>query len=51
MPSTSTSSSSACAGCGQTFDDDCVQCGTCLEWWHEDCSGWEGGGSFLSDRC
>jgi hypothetical protein len=32
MPSASTSSSAACAGCGETFDDDWVQCGSCLEW-------------------
>jgi hypothetical protein len=51
MPSTSTSSSAACAGCAETFGDDWVQCGSYLEWWHEDCSSWEGGGSFLCDRC
>jgi hypothetical protein len=51
MPSTSISSLTACAGCGETFEDDWIQCGGCLEWRHEDCSGWEGGASFLCDRC
>jgi hypothetical protein len=41
MPPTSTSSSAACAGCGETFEDDWIQCESCLEWWHEDSSSWE----------
>jgi hypothetical protein len=44
MPSTSTHSSTVCLARGQTFEDDWVQCGSCLEWWHEDCSRWEEGG-------
>jgi hypothetical protein len=50
MPSTSTSSA-ACARCRHTFEDDRVQCGCCVEWWHEDGSSWEGSGSFLCDSC
>jgi hypothetical protein len=41
----------ACAGCGEVLEDDCVQFGSWLEWWHEDCSTGKGGGSFLCDRC
>jgi hypothetical protein len=41
MSSTSTSSSTACAGCAETFEDDCVQWGSCLEWCRQHCSSWE----------
>jgi hypothetical protein len=51
MQSTSAFLSTACAGCGETFHDDWVQCGSCLKLWHEDCSAWKRGGSFLYDRC
>jgi hypothetical protein len=41
----------ACTACGETFEDDWIQCGGCLEWLFEDCYGWEGGDGFLCDRC
>jgi hypothetical protein len=47
MPSTSTSSSSICEGRAETFEDGWIHSRSCLEWWHEDCSSWEGSGSFL----
>jgi hypothetical protein len=53
MPSTSASSTAACAGCGDTStsEADWDQCGRCLEWCREDCSSLEGGRSFLCGRC
>jgi hypothetical protein len=35
----------------RAFEDDWDQCGSCLEWWHEDWFSWESGGSFLRGRC
>lgn len=43
--------STLCAGCGHSYSDDWVQCGLCKEWWHEDCSAYEGSGPFICDYC
>lgn len=40
-----------CPGCGQSFQDNWIQCGICNEWWHEACSAYEGDGPFICDHC
>lgn len=40
-----------CPGCGTSFTENWVQCGLCKEWWHEDCSAYEGSGPFVCDYC
>lgn len=44
-----------CPGCSETFletpNDDWIQCSYCEEWWHEDCSPYEGIGAFRCDHC
>lgn len=40
-----------CPGCGQSFQDNWIQCGICKDWWHEACSAYEGGGPFVCDHC
>ncbi|GBM30634.1 hypothetical protein AVEN_18323-1 [Araneus ventricosus] len=45
-PVSSTSSANneetICPGCEQTYDEDWMQCGLCKEWYHEECSSYEG---------
>lgn len=44
-----------CPGCEESFletpNDAWVQCNYCQEWWHEDCSLYEGVGAFKCDHC
>nr|CAD7595871.1 unnamed protein product [Timema genevievae] len=44
-----------CPGCEEEFIDppneDWVKCGACGQWWHEDCSSYEGCGQFKCDYC
>mgnify|MGYP002716661118 CR=1 FL=1 len=40
-----------CAGCGESFEEDWVQCGACFGWWHEACSTYDGRGAFVCDNC
>lgn len=53
VPSTSSANNEAtiCPGCEQSYDEDWIQCGLCKEWWHEDCSRYEGTGAFVCDYC
>ena len=44
-----------CPGCNELYEDppieDWVQCCKCREWWHENCSSYEGGKLFICDLC
>ena len=53
VPSTSSAYNEATTrpGCEQSYDEDCIQCGLCKEWWHEDCSSHEGTGAIVRDYC
>lgn len=41
----------SCPGCGESYSENWIQCGICKEWWHEDCSAYEGSGPFVCDHC
>ncbi|GBM73372.1 hypothetical protein AVEN_104138-1 [Araneus ventricosus] len=53
VPSTSSANNEGtiCPGCEQTYDEDWIQCSLCKEWWHEECSSYEGSGAFACDYC
>lgn len=44
-----------CPGCDETFygtpHEIWVQCNSCEQWWHEECSSYEGNGIFKCDYC
>ncbi|GBN82864.1 hypothetical protein AVEN_190677-1, partial [Araneus ventricosus] len=44
VPSTSSADNEGtnCPSCEHKYDDDWIQCGLCKEWWHEECSSYEG---------
>ncbi|GBM10423.1 hypothetical protein AVEN_263339-1 [Araneus ventricosus] len=53
VPSTSSANNEGtiCPGCERTCDEDWILCGLCKEWWHEECSSYEGSGAFVCDYC
>lgn len=53
VPSTSSANNEVtiCPDYEQSYDEDGIQCGLCKEWWHEDCSSYEGTGAFVCDYC
>ncbi|KAG8237396.1 hypothetical protein J437_LFUL013032 [Ladona fulva] len=53
VPSTSSvnNEGTICPACGQSYDEDWIQCGLCKVWWHEECSTYEGNGAFVCDYC
>lgn len=44
-----------CPGCFEAYEetpnDEWIKCNQCEEWWHEDCSPYEGIGVFICDYC
>jgi protein-arginine kinase activator protein McsA len=44
-----------CPGCDDAYEEpiteDWVQCSGCKQWWHQDCSNYEGLGLFKCDVC
>lgn len=53
VPSTSSANNkeTICPACEQSYDEDWIQCGLCKEWWHKECSTYEGTGAFVCDYC
>nr|CAD7428671.1 unnamed protein product [Timema monikensis] len=49
--SVKTNKETFCGGCGELFEEDWVQCGSCSEWWHEACSAYDEIGPFVCDNC
>lgn len=54
QPGTSTDNI-RCPACEEEFkeppEENWIQCTKCREWWHEDCSNYEGGVNFICDYC
>lgn len=48
-------STTQCPACGEAYTDppfeDWIMCKMCSEWWHENCSSYEGSGEFICDQC
>lgn len=44
-----------CPGCEERYEEpiteDWIECSKCKNWWHEQCSNYEGGGKFICDTC
>ncbi|GBM51758.1 hypothetical protein AVEN_175323-1 [Araneus ventricosus] len=53
VPSTSSANNEGTIfpGCEQTYEEVWIQCVLCKEWWHEECSSYEGIGEFVCDYC
>lgn len=51
LPKEDDDDSIICPGCGNSYSENWIQCGICKEWWHEDCSAYEGSGPFVCDYC
>ncbi|CAB3241898.1 unnamed protein product [Arctia plantaginis] len=44
-----------CGGCNEVYKEpiveDWIACNTCKEWWHENCSDYNGSGAFICNVC
>jgi hypothetical protein len=40
-----------CLLCGEDFDEQCVQCGKCREWAHEECADLGHSDYYYCDNC
>lgn len=51
LPNEDDDDSTICPGCGNSYFENWIECGICKEWWHEECSAYEGSGPFVCDYC